>query len=333
MKCKHICLIVIASITLTFSILLYDKHPPDRFIYRFGRLTRKLGQQHLEVSRIQIPIKNLPPHLNNTKIVHLSDLHYDARESDTLNPLVLQEAIRLTNLEKPDLVFLTGDFVNWDPYDSADEISKKLREIQCPKVYGVLGSHDTLVARSFMVAEKLQNIGNITMLDNKMQEDVLPGLTVVGLPCPLTNHFRPEEVLPELKKKIDEGKKNIVIALSHHPDTAQCLLQDRSCSYGVNIDLLLAGHTHGGQVSFPISRMPIMTFIMRYFPSLVTMAEKILKMKNVTKNWEWASGLFKFVHDDNTSWMYVNRGLGAHFNFRLFCPPELTIIQLVSAEL
>ncbi len=66
----------------------------------------------LRIEYLTIPIANLPANLSGTKIVQLTDFHYDGVR---LSEWLLEEAIAAANEAEPDLIFLTGDFITYDP--------------------------------------------------------------------------------------------------------------------------------------------------------------------------------------------------------------------------
>ena len=99
----------------------------------------------IKTERIAIAIKDLPPHLSGTKIVQLSDLHYDGvRLADD----VLERAIDLSNAADPDLVVLTGDFVTDNPAPIAELASHLSRLRSKHGIFGCLGNHDLIPANA-----------------------------------------------------------------------------------------------------------------------------------------------------------------------------------------
>lgn len=93
----------------------------------------------VKVEKIAIALKDLPPHLSGTKIVQLSDLHYDGLH---LSTETLQQAIAFSNEVNRDLVLITGDFVTDNP-TFIEELATYLQGLQSKYgVYGCLGNHD-----------------------------------------------------------------------------------------------------------------------------------------------------------------------------------------------
>jgi hypothetical protein len=141
----------------------------------------------LTVGRVTVPIVDLPAHLSGTRVVQLSDFHFDGLR---LPPPLLQAAIAQCNALDPDLVVLTGDFVTKDPrpiYPLAEALSQ-LRSRQ--GVYAVLGNHDDVTPEGRqMILDGLQRGRG----DGAVERDRLPpgatfphgraGGSVVGSPA------------------------------------------------------------------------------------------------------------------------------------------------------
>ncbi|ERT05728.1 calcineurin-like phosphoesterase family protein [Lyngbya aestuarii BL J] len=268
----------------------------------------------LRVEYLTLAIANLPASLDGIRLVQLSDLHYDGmRLSDRL----LAEAIAETNHAKPDLIFLTGDYVTDDPKPIHRLVwHLKLLRSQAG-IYAVLGNHDYHYPDSQgMITEAFTKIG-IQVLSNQVVYPLGYQLAVIGLPDIYSGQFNPESVMD----LVDQMTPRIV--LSHSPDTAELLKKWR-------IDLQLSGHTHGGQIVLPgIGPLPgWMQEVQRQLPqSLKFLVPLKSGCKKVFKHWEWASGL----HSVGANFLYVNRGLGTYPPGRFNCPPEVTVITLKSS--
>ncbi len=266
----------------------------------------------LKVDRLTIPIVGLPPALDGTTIIQLSDLHYDGRRlSDTL----LRQAIEATNQAEPDLVVITGDFVTDDPapiYPLALQL-KHLRSRA--GVCAILGNHD-LHHRSSRAAitEALTRI-DVSVLWDQVIYPFGEGLAIVGLPEYWSPDFKASRVLDQVPQAVPR------IVLAHNPDCAELLKQWR-------VDLQLSGHTHGGQIVIPglgnVSALSAKLYS-RLPPRTRNRLPFLRACYRVMKHWEWSQGLYQ-VGDNR---LYVNRGLGTYFPGRLFCPPEVTVITLV----
>ena len=266
----------------------------------------------LQIERVNIAIANLPSHLVGTKLVQLSDLHYDGKR---LSPELLDEAIALCNQELPDLVLITGDFITDKP-EPIPALTQKLQQIHSKQgVFGCLGNHDSSALVRQPLIDSLQKVG-IRILVNEVVYLFDNKIALVGLDDFWSGNFKPKEVFDSIPSELSR------IVLSHNPDTAKPLAK-------YSVDLQLSGHTHGGQIVIPgYGAAPaVLGQIRKYAPKAVSDAVPYLKeCAAVTKNWHWSEGW----HQIGRNQLYVNRGLGTYFPGRINCPPELTVITLES---
>ncbi|WP_047486730.1 metallophosphoesterase [Terriglobus sp. TAA 43] len=245
-----------------------------------------------------IHIRNLPAPFHGFRIAQLSDFHFhDYDES-----FFVRHAIQKVNELAPDMVALTGDFITTSKDEHRQAVpdayacAEILREIKCPVRFCSLGNHDVSIKAD--VADALRRNG-LTLLMNQFTTLEKRGerIWVSGI---ADAYFDvPNLALAMPKRKTDEP----IVLLGHEPDFA-----DTIASQNYYVDLMLAGHTHGGQV-----RLPFLPPIL-----LPAMGEK------------YVEGL----HTVGSSGMqvYVNRGLGCmHLPFRFNCPPELTLLTLQPA--
>jgi len=266
----------------------------------------------LSVETLTIAIADLPPSLHGTKLVQLSDLHYDGvRLSENL----LTQAIEAANQAEPDLIVLTGDYVTDDP-NPIHPLVQRLKHLQSRLgIYAILGNHDVYYRRSkAQITEALTSIG-VQVLWNQIAYPLGSELPFVGLADFWSREFNPAPVMNQLDPKTPR------IVLSHNPDSAELLQQWR-------VDLQLSGHTHGGQVMIPGFGPGPALFqkLQPYVPKVVQSCIPFMKSSSkVVKHWEWAQGL----HQVGKNQLYINRGLGSYPPGRLFCPPEVTVITLV----
>jgi predicted MPP superfamily phosphohydrolase len=169
--------------------------------------------------------------LSHLRIAHLTDLHVGR-----VTPFEIQRnAVAMTNAERPDLVVITGDFVCHSQL-YLDQLTALMREITAP-VVAVLGNHDYW-AGAGEVRHALER-GGVEVLSNVHTTVTLrhQKLQIVGLDDAYTGHARREEAVKGLRKDLP------TLGLSHIAEEADGLWRH-------GIPLVLAGHTHGGQVTF-----------------------------------------------------------------------------------
>jgi len=168
--------------------------------------------------------------LTHLRVAHLTDLHVGR-----VTPMAVQRAaVEMTNAENPDLVVLTGDFVCHSQL-YLDQLQEVLRGFKAP-TFAVLGNHDHWsgadeVDRALRAAgvEVLRNRNTtVTVRHERIQ--------IVGLDDAYTGHARRDEAVKGLRRDIP------VLGLSHIAEEADALWRHR-------VPLVLAGHTHGGQVT------------------------------------------------------------------------------------
>lgn len=265
----------------------------------------------IKVKKISIKIKNLPSSFDGVKIAHLTDFHsrrFGKKEKRVLE--ILDEI-------KPDFVVITGDFVDWSTKDlnSCQDFWKSISKKFEGKTFGVYGNHEHRHSK-FKILDNLLKKSGIEFLNNKStklkidNDFVHPvreyqdrekeqgkqfsnGIYLIGVDDP---HLEQDNI-----SKATENVKNDApkILLAHSPEIFRKVKQG-------NIDLVLVGHTHGGQINIP--------FLINF----------LLPLKYDKK---YKRGLFF----ENGTYMYVNRGIGETIlpvRFNSF--PEVTLITLKS---
>jgi predicted MPP superfamily phosphohydrolase len=168
--------------------------------------------------------------LEHIRIAHLTDIHVGR-----VTPFHVQRlAVALANAEKPDLVVITGDFVCHSQI-YLDQLTALMREFTAP-VLTVLGNHDYWAGAGEVRHALIR--GGAEVLSNQHTTVTLRGqpLQVLGLDDAYTGHARREEALRGLRRDIP------TLGLSHIAEEADGL-------WPHDIPLVLAGHTHGGQVT------------------------------------------------------------------------------------
>jgi len=192
-----------------------------------------------------IRIENWPAELSGLRIALIGDVHTDHH---FINEQKLQKIVELTNAQNPDLIVLLGDY-NTGSINNPDHVEPEitagyLKNLRAPLgLCAVLGNHDwwyngEKVRRAFEEA-------GIPILDNEVRELNWHGKSfwIAGLADLWT---RPQHVAESIAKA---PSGSTVIALTHNPDIFPTLPQ--------SVPLLLAAHTHGGQVNIPLIGTPV----------------------------------------------------------------------------
>jgi len=258
----------------------------------------EIARHNLETVNIPLRITNLPDSFRDYRIAQISDIHLD----EFTEPFFLEHIVHTINGLAPDLVLITGDFVtrgslnfivDGHPIHRSAEI---LSALTCPLRYGVLGNHDVAVS-SPLVVEALTTRGIPVLVNQYVPiERKSDRLWLCGADDPATSH-------PDLNLSIPAKPDGPVILMAHEPDYVETVLQHPR---GALVDLMLAGHTHGGQIRLPLAGALV----------LPPMGQKFVE------------GYFRLDHLQ----LYVNRGVGTvGLPFRFNCPPELTIFILQPA--
>ncbi|MFP2931567.1 metallophosphoesterase [Pyxidicoccus sp. 3LG] len=194
-----------------------------------------------KVERVTVPVAGLAPGLHGMKVVQISDIHV----GPTLDGRWLRRVVEQVNALKPDVVAVTGDLVDGTVDLLRDEV-KPLAELRASLgVFYVTGNHEYYHGGPAWAAE-VARLG-LTVLQNEHRVVERDGarLTVAGVTDHDAGHIHPaHESRPEVAL---EGAPHGVprLLLAHQPRTAL-----RVAKAGVEVDLQLSGHTHGGQV-FP----------------------------------------------------------------------------------
>lgn len=254
----------------------------------------------VKISHLIIPIKKLPKKFNLFRIVHITDLHYGPTNNSVH---FFKKCIEKVNKLKPDMIALTGDYLQWDA-GYINPLARLLSGLKAKKgVFAVLGNHDYGVSHKGLpptdeidpneIISQFQNMG-IRVLHNEKVEvsEGQENLEIVGLGDFWTDHFKPKEVFEKL---FSWETSKPTILLCHNPDGIRHL-ED------FHFDLMLSGHVHGGQISFPLIG-----------PLAVPVEERHLR---------------RGLHRIGKKWLYTNRGLGHIFKARLLSKPEIACLDL-----
>jgi uncharacterized protein len=248
-------------------------------------ILRRLGAHNdvydIEITRHEIFIDDLPPNLDGYRIAFLTDTHV----ASFMRRGFYREIVAQVRRFDPHVVLLGGDFVTWRRHIPL-MAEVLLTDLQARDgVFGVLGNHDYWAGAEDVV--RAMSGRGVRFLTN---ESVKLPLQIVGI----DEIYRGEPDVDRAFAAIDPHQP--CVALSHHPDIIDLLGAHR-------IDLLLCGHTHGGQIRFP------------FFGAVVVPSRH---------EGEYAAGF----HRVRNVLMYVSRGIGAIPPLRILCRPEVATFVL-----
>ncbi len=261
------------------------------------------GREDVEVVRQGVRLARLPKAFHGFRIAQLSDIHMGPFASAAF----VRRCVAITNDLQPDLVVLTGDFIAWDIAYVSESVGT-LGGLHAPHgVFGCLGNHEEESGTEESITRLFAAQG-IHILRQARAPIQLRGetLNLIGIDEP---HGRTKaEWRHDLRRKLQQiGElmmpQTVNILLSHgdYPHMFDLVAE-------VGIDLMLAGHTHGGQLS--------LDFIHR------------------------GLNLSHLIYDYNSGWyekngaqLYVNRGIGTTgFPIRLGARPEITLLELAGPD-
>jgi len=242
----------------------------------------------IQVVENELRHQRVPQEFDGYRILHLSDLHLD------IDPALAPEIIRrLTPLEY-DLALITGDYRNATRYGYAEAVSEVrqiLPALQKP-VYAILGNHDFIEIVPLLEASGLRFLLNEAIEIQGRDASFWVG----GIDDP---HFYKTHDLVKVRDIIPEEAFSIL--MSHSPETYQ-----EVAAHG--FDVMLSGHTHGGQICLPGGFAPV---------QVCDIPRALLKGP-----WEFESLVG-----------YTSPGTGScSVPLRFFCPPEIVIHTLRRAS-
>lgn len=243
--------------------------------------SRRPRMRDPQISHLQMALPRLPKTFDGLRIAHLSDIHYGlflSRDS-------LLRVLELTQEQEPDLICITGDFVTQSPV-FIDPLAEMLAELRAPLgVYSVLGNHD-FRAGAELVTRGLRRRG-IKVLRNQRRLLHYGGqaIRIAGVDDSRQH--------PDVAAACGATDRHFTLLLAHNP-------MELNAAAACGVDLVLSGHTHGGQIRLGQFAAPL---YQRYLPA----------------------GLLSL---DQTQ-MYVSRGLGKVIvPMRVGAPPELAFLTL-----
>jgi predicted MPP superfamily phosphohydrolase len=241
----------------------------------------------IQINTYKIQVPNLPQEFHNFKILHLTDLHFGFLTPES----IIEYVVEKSNILEKDIIVCTGDYIHErNNTDQIDRVWPILNKLEAKSgVFSVLGNHDHWgdFERSLYRLEKSgQNIRHRVRSIERNNSRIWIG----GAGDLWEDRLEIDETFH------DVPQNEFKILLAHNPDTADHKFETK-------IDLMISGHTHGGQVSIPL------------------LGPLILPVKNK----RYSSGYIKTA-DTN---LFISKGIGwAVLPIRFNCLPEIAILEL-----
>ena len=255
-----------------------------------------IDRHNVVVEERTLRIRRLPAGFHGLRIVQLSDFHHRGYAED----YYLRHVVEKVNALGPAIIALTGDFITahgnvFGPWRKAMPVCAEiLSELKAPLRLCTLGNHDCIDAP--FVMRCLTERGLTVLYNNHTAIETRGDRLWIAGSADAYFDF------PDLERTVPRAtEREPVLMLGHEPDFA-----DTVRLFG-GVDVMLAGHSHGGQVRLPgVTRAFLPVMGRRYVQGLFHLGDMQL---------------------------YVNRGIGAvHLPIRFRCPPEITLFTLQPAE-
>lgn len=257
--------------------------------------SRYIGTTGLVTKEYKIESKNIDDSFSSLKVIHFSDLHYLRVVADDYVKKIVAEI----NLIEPDIVFFTGDLIDKDSIITEEEIEKltnNLKNIESKYgKYAVIGNHDYV--RNDKEYINIYNNSNFTLLKN--EDDIIYGdngnkIFIGGVD---TYSYNEADIDSTMSYFNENENINYKIILVHEPDYADNIINK------YDVDLILSGHSHNGQVNIPFIKELFLPYGSRKY--------------------------FDNYYKINNTDLYVSSGIGeSRINFRLFNRPSINFYRI-----
>lgn len=252
-----------------------------------------LETTQVQITYLPIRIAKLPLEFQHFKIVQISDVHHSSFVGENE---ILAAAQRANELQ-PDLIVLTGDYVSHSP-DFIPGCARALGHLRAKHgVYAVLGNHDHWTDGALMRSALEANGIRVLCNENLRLAKEDAHICLVGVDDMMVK-------LDDMKAALaDTSRDETRILLAHNP----ALIREAARA---GVDLMLSGHTHGGQINWRLLMPRKETALSRW---LHRPSRKFMRGHAVLGNTQ----------------LYVNRGFGTVVvPLRYGCTPEITLIEL-----
>ncbi len=261
----------------------------------FFTYTTYISTAKINVREYRITNTKIPESFNGMKIIHFSDLHYGSTMFDEN----MKDIKKIIKNRKPDMIVFTGDLI-----DKNYKITEKQKE----KLANTLKSLDTTLGKYAILGDEdkeevitIFNQSDFTILKNESEliyNEKNEPILLIGLESSLSGNQNIENGFNYFKQET-HNNDIYTITLVHEPDT----VVDMMGTY--KSDLILAGHSHNGNIRVPIINLPL----------------------------ERKQGAKKYINEyykiENTD-LYISSGLGTNnkTGIRLFCRPSINFYRI-----
>ena len=255
----------------------------------------EIEPEHLVLTKRDVALPDWPAHADGLRVGHLGDFHCDTARAAARTA----RAAKLLLDQKPDVVFLTGDYITYDP-DTPGEADFARQAAACAEalaplkdvprgVFAVMGNHDQTRAMYGTVYAPLHAAGFHVLMNQSLPLPGAAGIWIVGLKSRSLNTQDPEQAL----KGVPPDATRLLLV--HEPDYA-----DESPAGFI---FQVSGHSHAGQVRLPGLPPIICPRFGRKYP--------------------------EGLQTTKTHPVYTTRGVGMMGpQMRFCCPPEVTLLTL-----
>ena len=248
--------------------------------------------RHIKIRTIEIKSKDIPEEFNGKRVLFVADFQYDTMAR--YNKRQQKKAIEMINAQKKDMILLGGDYATWEK--NIPKFYEDAKDIKIPElgVYAIYGNHEYPGEKE--TAENMKKLGfNLLVNENRKITINNEYIYIAGV----TDLWHGK---PDAQKALEGLKKeDFVLFLTHNPEYFEEMTEDEK----EKADMTLAGHTHGGQVTF--------------FGKIIVSAIKDKK--------KYGYGMKEY--DGHK--IYITSGLGGAFLemfIRFFAQPEIVIFEL-----
>lgn len=249
-----------------------------------------VNNEWITITNHEFESDRVPTAFDGFKITQVTDLH-DAEFGENHKRLI--KKVKATN---PDAIFITGDVIDSRRYNLKQSLRAVEQLTVIAPVYYVLGNHEVATNEPTVIYDALRRLG-VRVLANEsiLLEREGEKIAIAGIEDPLLG-MEVSKMIERATEKVNED--TLTVMLSHRPERFEEYVEG-------NLDLILTGHAHGGQIRIP------------FIGGLVA----------PTQGWmpKYTAGRFEEL---NTT-MIVGRGLGnSLFPFRIFNLPEIITVEL-----